>query len=260
MSNRFRSIVLALAVLSISALFSGCMSMVMQAGFSQMQSPDFIPLHKNPQVGDYSILTSFTKSDALINPESVTKSRYEIVGKEAELFVITLRYVESSVKSMEDFGFEYWVDKDGSVKKAFLLKGKGTSPKKTPMNIARKNETGYILYTDLKTPAKMKNSTRKFENVGMYTAESFTGDADNNSKMITYYSLQDDIPFRIIYGRTFNEMNMLSASTSQVGNVRTTMYTREQETMATITKLSEAGNTVKKTLELFADDYEMTDK
>jgi hypothetical protein len=260
MSNRLRFAARALAFFSAVMLLSGCMSMAMQAGFSRMLAPDSIPFHKNPQIGDYSVLSSFTKSDALVNPESVTKSRYEIVGKQDDLFVVTLRYVQSSVKAMENFGFEYWVDKDGSVKKAFMLKGTGNAPAKTPMNIARKNESGYILYTDLKTPAKLRNSTRSFANVGMHSAESFTGDADNNSKMITYFAFQDDIPFRMVYGRTFIEMNMLSSSTSQIGNMRTTMYTREQETMATITKLIESGNAVRKTKELFAEDYELTEK
>jgi len=243
------------AALTVLAL-TGCMSMVMNAGFSSMKSPDYIPLHKNAKVGDYALLESFTVTEALLNPETVSLSKYEVTGKEGDLYIVTLRYIKSSIPAMENFGFEYKVDKNGSVKQAFLLKGKGSSVKKTPIFIARPGETGFVVYTDLSTSAKMKNATKTFPNVRLFQVESFSGDAVNNSKMTTYYSFQDDIPFLAIYGRTYNEMNYVSSSTSQIGNIQTTLYSQESTSMATITKLVEAGNSIAKTSETFDKNYE----
>lgn len=224
-----------------------------------MAAPERILFHSNAQVGDYAVSTSFTHSSALINPESVSKSRLEVTGKENDLFIVTMHFLEAHPKAMENYGFEYAVDRNGSVKKAFLLKGKGSKVSKTPINIARKNETGYVDYTDLKVAANIKNSRQSFPGATLIEADSFVGDANNNSKTVTYYAVHAEVPFQVIYGRTNIEMQMVSSSTSQIGNIRTTMYTKETESMSTVTKLIETGNVVNKTSIVYADDYVLTE-
>lgn len=244
-----------ISILSISLLFTSCMSMVMDAGFSQMKSPNYIPLHENAQIGDYSIYKSITKSEAMVNPESVSKARYEVVGKEGVLYVIRLRFFETAVSSMEKFGFEYWVDKEGWVKKAFLLKGKGDDIEKTVIDIAMPKELGHVVYYDLQTQAKVKNSTREFANVKLYRADYLSEDPGYNLKSITFFALKDDVPFRIVFGNTISDLDYLASDTSKVGKTIITSYSWEKSKSGTATILIESGNTMKKTSTIYAEDY-----
>ena len=256
MTSRSRFLITVSSILSASVLFTSCMSLIMGAGFSNMKSPDYIPLHKNVKIGDYAILKSFTKTEAVINPESTTKSRFEVIGKEGNLYVVRISFFEAAIPAMENYGFEDWVDKDGWVKKAFLLEGKGDATKKTVQTIAKKGETGFMEYTDLQTTAKMKNATRTFTNIKLYQANAYAGDAANNSKSVTFFAFQDDIPFQIVFGNTITDLNYTVRNRSQMGYMIVTTYTKKTTSMGTITSLIESGNTVSKTSTVYAEDYE----
>jgi hypothetical protein len=227
---RLLAIILAVMIPAIALV--GCTSTMasMMAHYSFTHAPanPRILIHPDPKVGDYAVYEMNSHvvgtyyyenvSASQTNPQVLDASdtalhRYEVIAVDGVIATvrITMSYQSKLMSSIEDYAFEYHVDKDGYTKDAYVIEKSG---KRTRLEVASKGTQSYF---DYKTVIPEKNSAqwsgRELGGVGLFSSlQDTNGKETGRVTLSSLHLVSNDVKFRII--KTISKLS--SAKTVQV--------------------------------------------
>lgn len=125
---------LSLILVFLSFLTSGCISngMFREAMLQNGFVPNWVGLHKNPKVGDFS---EYRGMDGSV-------FRLEVLSEKDGLYEVAQTTLESSSSVLKEFSFNLFVDRDGNVTKADMVEL--ATGQRDPIKVATPGKSGYI--------------------------------------------------------------------------------------------------------------------
>ncbi|WP_372656117.1 hypothetical protein [Halobacteriovorax sp.] len=181
--DKFKSLFFALTLI----LLSSCASMLVPPMHS-IPSPDIIPIHKNPKVGDYAIYDANS---------GAVKKRFEVVAVDKK--TVTMRYkVIYEEQEEEDIQWFYRkLNLDGKVVEAWFIEG----GKRSETPIAKSGEMGsFENFKELKKPAQDSITIHagkfKVDSVNSFIYRLDLGIVSSRSTHFDY--LSESVPFLIV--------------------------------------------------------------